>query len=286
MKIIFFGSSSPLSFIPLQAIIKSHHSISAVVVKNESSSDFSVISPNTINSLAFSNTIPVLEYDFKSDLFVKQLSKLKADLILVSCFAYRIPNKILAIAKYGGINFHPSLLPSFRGPEPLFWQYRGGISNFGATLHRLTDDYDAGDIISQETVRLEDGISSNDATQKLAIKASDLILNSLQDIANNSATEIKQNPDFISYQSFPKDSDYSVSTSWTAKRIYNFIKAYKSTSVTFSCDVYGRTLHLSSANSYQSAPYPGMNGESVFYNKETVFFACKDSFIECETKNS
>lgn len=286
MKIIYFGSSSPLSLLPLKALLKSHHTIAAVVVQEDISSDFNVVSPNTIKSLAFNNSIPVLNYNEQTTNLVTQLKSINADLIIVSCFARHIPYLILSMANLGGINLHPSLLPLYRGPDPIFWQYRDGVENFGVTLHQLTDEFDAGDIISSKKVKLADGLSIEEVTQQLATIAADLITVTLQEIEQNNTCRVKkQNQDLASYQSLPVENDFAVNVSWTAKRIYNFINAFKATNVIFICDIYGRIVKLVSAKSYQIEPYPGMDGDVVLYKGNTVIFACENGFIECEFKD-
>jgi methionyl-tRNA formyltransferase len=282
MKIVYFGSSSPLSLAPLQNLIKSEHSLSAIVVNDGLSSDFNVIIANTIQSLAYNNSIPVLGFNTQSTGLEGQLASIKPDLIISSCFSRRIPSSILFLARLGGINIHPSLLPRYRGPDPLFWQYRDGVDKFAVSLHQITEEFDAGDIISQIEIKLVDGLTVNETTQQLADHAAELIIKSLAGIEDKKITRVKQNQDLASYQSFPGKDDYTVSTSWTAKRIYNFINAYKNQNIAFSCDVYGRRLKLVDAISYQAENYPGMEGEKIFYKDTRVVFACQDGYIECE----
>jgi len=287
MKIVYFGSSSLLSLTPLQKLIKSEYSLSAIVVKDDLNSDFKVISPNTIQSLAYNNSIPILSFNNQSSRLEAQLAAIKPDLIISSCFSLRISLSILSLARLGAINIHPSLLPRYRGPDPLFWQYRNGVDKFAITLHQITEEFDAGDIIMQKEVKLVDGLTINDATQQLANLAAELIIKSLYKIEEKIISREKQNQDLATYQSFPGKDDYTVSTTWEAKRIYNFINAYKNHNMPFSCDVYGRTLKLVNAISYQAEAYPdmtspNMNSKEVLYKDDTVMFRCQEGYIECE----
>jgi methionyl-tRNA formyltransferase len=43
------------------------------------------------------------------------------------------------------LNLHPSLLPAYRGPAPLFWMARQGETQAGVTLHFLDEGLDTGD---------------------------------------------------------------------------------------------------------------------------------------------
>ena len=53
----------------------------------------------------------------------------------------------LTVPKQMCLNVHPSVLPSFRGPTPLFWQFREGEHETGVTLNMVEEDVDAGDAV-------------------------------------------------------------------------------------------------------------------------------------------
>jgi len=62
--------------------------------------------------------------------------------VLTSNFIDEYPNKI--------INIHHSSLPAFAGAKPYENAYKRGVKLIGATAHYVTEDLDAGPIISQE----------------------------------------------------------------------------------------------------------------------------------------
>jgi len=71
------------------------------------------------------------------------------DFLLVACWPYLIETRLLASAGRAALNLHPSLLPKYRGPDPLEQQLTAGESIFGITLHLLDQRFDHGDIIAQ-----------------------------------------------------------------------------------------------------------------------------------------
>ena len=84
-------------------------------------------------------------------LIAEALAQANADLVIT----YRcpiVPTQYLSAARYGGINLHASLLPNFRGGDPLFWQVLHGVEQTGITVHQLTDRMDAGPILRQVKV--------------------------------------------------------------------------------------------------------------------------------------
>jgi methionyl-tRNA formyltransferase len=76
------------------------------------------------------------------------IGPLEPDLVISAAFPRLIPPEILAIPKIGAVNLHPSPLPAGRGPNPQRMIYEGA-PELGATLHRTSDEFDTGAILSQ-----------------------------------------------------------------------------------------------------------------------------------------
>lgn len=71
------------------------------------------------------------------------------DFILVACWTYLINNALIKSPRRAALNLHPSLLPEYRGPNPIQQQLARRADRFGVTLHLLNDRFDQGDIIAQ-----------------------------------------------------------------------------------------------------------------------------------------
>lgn len=92
------------------------------------------------------------------------LRQLKPDIILCFTFAHRFDTEICQIPTYGAVNIHPSVLPLYRGPNPLR-QFYEGASEFGVTAHRIAECYDTGEILSQESEKLPQFVSQDTAVR-------------------------------------------------------------------------------------------------------------------------
>jgi len=77
------------------------------------------------------------------------IKHLAIDFLLVACWPYLIDDILIDSARKGALNIHPSLLPEFRGPDPIEQQLECGHSSFGVSLHLLNQHFDQGDIIAQ-----------------------------------------------------------------------------------------------------------------------------------------
>ncbi len=103
------------------------------------------------------------------------------DIAISYGFMRLIPQKLLERFPHGGVNFHPALLPHYRGPQPLHWlAIHGAWDRFGGvTLHEMTDKFDEGDVLAQAPISFQAGgreISPRDfATSAVACMTRDII---------------------------------------------------------------------------------------------------------------
>jgi len=74
----------------------------------------------------------------------------KLDIIVVKSMSELLKRHIWSLPKYGTINIHSSLLPKYRGPNPIFWMYHDMDLQGGVTVHHIDDGEDTGDILEQE----------------------------------------------------------------------------------------------------------------------------------------
>ncbi|TEA18674.1 Methionyl-tRNA formyltransferase [Colletotrichum sidae] len=72
------------------------------------------------------------------------------NLIIAVSFGLFVPPRLLKLAKYGGLNIHPSLLPDFRGPAPLHHTLLQRRTHTGVTLQTLhPKSFDHGTVLAQ-----------------------------------------------------------------------------------------------------------------------------------------
>lgn len=87
--------------------------------------------------------------DINSADSVSKISDVQPDYVVSYYFNQWIGPEIREVPSQDCINVHPSLLPAFRGPDPAFRMLERGHSAGGVTIHRVTDDFDAGVVLSQ-----------------------------------------------------------------------------------------------------------------------------------------
>jgi phosphoribosylglycinamide formyltransferase-1 len=120
-------------------------------------------------SIAEKENIPVLlvekERFFKGDAYVPELNDVRADLIILAGFLWKIPNVLIDTYPKRIINIHPALLPKYGG-KGMYGQYvheaiiNAGEMESGITIHYVDEHYDNGDIIFQTACPVLDSDSS------------------------------------------------------------------------------------------------------------------------------
>lgn len=231
--VVLFGTGSAFSATVARHLLGLSVGLRAVVVPDPAPSK-SVIpvtipgQPETPVSLAVSKGVPVR---YAGDLMAPDLHQWLAALspafILVACFPRRLPEALCAVATQDCLNLHPSLLPRYRGPTPLFWQLRAGERETGVTLHRVRPRIDAGEIVLQARASLPDGATGTQANQLLAARGARLFMDAMALYRSGEPPLRAQEEAASSYDGSPGDADFRVSSAWSARRVFNFVRGTK-----------------------------------------------------------
>lgn len=107
------------------------------------------------------------------------IERLAPELIVSAFFNQRMGEAVRAIAP--AVNLHPALLPAFKGVDPVFYSRLRGAP-LGVTLHRVSPELDAGDILAQRAAAELPGESVLGATVRLFALGAQLLADSLEAI--------------------------------------------------------------------------------------------------------
>ncbi len=88
------------------------------------------------------------------------------DLIVTAHSHARVGKEALAVAKLGGIGYHPSLLPRHRGIAAVEWTIRERDPIAGGTVYHLADRMDAGAIAAQEWCFVKKGETARELWER------------------------------------------------------------------------------------------------------------------------
>lgn len=179
MKIVFFGSDS-FSLPFLDFLYNSNYNISCVITTKDKvgGRGLKLIETPT-KAYAKEKGIPFIEVNKMKDSF-EEIKKFDGDIGLVVSFGKIIPVDILKLYPKGIVNLHPSLLPKYRGPNPIRWQILNGEKESGITIIKLTKEVDAGPILLQKRIDIEKKDNYTILSKKLTILGKECLKESLE----------------------------------------------------------------------------------------------------------
>ncbi len=158
---------------------------------------------------------------------LKWFHSMKPDLVIVFGFSMIIPKQFFETAKFGFYNIHFSLLPSYKGPAPVFWQLKNGEKLTGVSLHEMTEKVDSGFVLLQ----LPYQIQPTDMYGILHLRLTEMVIPMIYEFLHTKMYASKQKriaPYIIqdSYEKRPGIQDLKIEwASMEAFQVVNLIKA-------------------------------------------------------------
>lgn len=178
----------------LEKLFESDHTIEAVVSgPDKRRGRRSKPEPTAVKKRALELGLPTIDTDdVKSKEFEEKLRTLNADLFVVVAFKV-LPESLLELPGKGAINLHASLLPKYRGAAPIHWAVINGEEQTGCTVFFLEKSVDTGNIIDQVKTPIKPNETTGDVYNRLQVIGAELLVDCVNQIANNSFTLSAQN---------------------------------------------------------------------------------------------
>ena len=165
---------------------------------------------------------------------IAALERFEPDLLLIACLPHVVGRATRQTARLGALNLHPSVLPRFRGPDPVFWQLRAGVECAGVTVHVATGAADAGPIVVQRRLGVRPGIRAETLAAALVGSGVHALVDALPGIERRIREAVPQDESVATRQPWPRAEDFRLDTSWTAERAYRFIEGTRGPATTFT----------------------------------------------------
>ena len=228
IKIIFFGTPHFAEKI-LKEIITAGYSVVAVFTQPDKKFGRSrMMKKSAVKELAEKKTIPVFEsQNLRQEKAVKEIMKLRPDLIVVAAYGKILPKSILEIPKYGAINIHASLLPKFRGASPVQEAILSGENKTGITLMLMNEKLDAEEIINQESISIKKKDTTHSLSEKLADVGGRALLETIPLWISGSIKPTLQNEKEATFCRTVKKEDGKIDWNDPAETIFRKWRAYK-----------------------------------------------------------
>ena len=220
-KLLFFGFSMTGAAV-LEELIKMGANIIGVYTYEDNPKENWFPS---VKLLAQKHSIPTYTPEKLTQSDVENIKTLNPDIILSVYYRSLISDDILKLAPLGAFNMHGSLLPKYRGRAPINWVLVKGEKETGATLHYMVAKADAGDIVGQKVVPIDNEDTALILTKKVTAAACDIIREVFPLIEKKQQKPRKQDMSVSTYFGRRTPADGLINWQDNAQNIYNLIRA-------------------------------------------------------------
>lgn len=208
------------------------------------------------------------------------------DVGVVVSFGCLLPERLINKFPYGILNVHPSLLPRWRGPAPIFHTILHGDTETGVSIMQISPHrFDVGPILSQVLHQVPENCTADELGMALAAKGAHLLLNTLATLPEVRTRKREQRQMGATFA--PKINSSMSWMVWEEQTCEQIDRLYRAigSRIPLKTTWMGKTLKLLdfvgkchiSLSGQSGKPVPG----SVSYQKHTNTLAvcCKDGWV-------
>ena len=221
-RVVFMGT--PNFAVPiLEALIDNYNVVMVVCQPDRKKNRKGKLEIPPVKEVALRHNINVFQPEKIRDNY-NPILKANPDLIITCAYGQIIPKELLEYPKLGCINVHGSLLPELRGGAPIHWAIIRGYKKTGITIMDMSEKMDAGDIISQASIKIDDDMILDTLYEKMSYLGRDLLIKTLPSIINNTCKRIKQDESKVTFGFNVRKEDTIIDFSKPSTDIRNLIR--------------------------------------------------------------
>ena len=212
------------------------------------------------------------EKDTKDAGVISELKKLKPDFFVTFAFGQILSQEILDIPKFETINLHASLLPKYRGANPICECLLNGDKITGITTMITVLALDAGDICLVENIDLDKNTNFEILSDKISAISPNLIKNTLKGLFEGTIIPKKQDEAKATFTKKMTKQDKILNFTSNAENLHNKIRAMCGINTTHF--VFNNKLIKVFKSSIKEYSQSAISGEILDITKEGVLVAC------------
>lgn len=184
-----------------------------------------ILTPPPVKEEAVRLGLPVIQPEkLRGSAELEQILALQPDLVVTAAFGQILPKQLLDAPSLGCINVHASLLPLYRGGAPIHQAIIDGQPTTGVTIMYMAEKLDAGDIISQREIAIEETDHTGSMFEKLSEVGRDLLKDTIPSIISRTNERIVQDESKVTYAHNISRENERINWQQNARTIYNQVR--------------------------------------------------------------
>lgn len=179
----------------------------------------------SLEDFARARDIEVLIHDEHAQALGAKVAVHAPEFLFSFYFRRMIPTPLLRSATRGALNLHGSLLPKYRGRAPVNWSILRGEKETGVTLHHMTSEPDAGDIVAQRRFPILPDDTALDVFRKVCVFGEALVYDVLPSLEAGTAPRAAQRAGSGSYVRKRTPEDGRIDWWSPAQQVHDLVRA-------------------------------------------------------------
>jgi methionyl-tRNA formyltransferase len=182
--------------------------------------------PDSLRAAAQSKGLPVHQFkSLRDPEAARAMQAAGADIGIMAFVLQFAPQEFVAIPKHGTIQYHPSLLPKYRGPSSINWPIVKGETETGLTIFRPSDGLDEGAVILQKKTPIAPddtlGTVYFDRLFPMGVQA---LLEAADLVLTGQHTETTQDESQASYEGWCRSAEAKIDWAKPIDHVYNLVR--------------------------------------------------------------
>ncbi len=279
MRIVYMGSPD-FAAAPLKRLIEAGYDIACVVTRPDMPKNRGgQLTATPVKGVAELANIAVFQPSkINQPESVAYLQALGADIFVVVAFGQLLKPAVLALPPLGIINIHASLLPAYRGAAPINRVIINGETLTGVTSMYIDEGMDTGDMILSSSCPINDEDDFGVIHDRLRDLGGELLIKTLDAIANGTAPRTPQDPQLASYAPLLTREDELLDWRLDALSLHNRVRGLSPFPGAYSFLAGKRLKILRSSYSLQTVNVDC--GQIVSVNAQAIDIACGNGILQ------
>lgn len=238
------------------------------------------LTPPPVKEFALAHNIEVLQTDaLKNDEELKdKLRSLKPDFFITFAFGQLLTEEILSIPQIATVNLHASLLPQYRGANPIQRAIYDGKEETGITTMITVLALDAGDICLQEKIKITPDMTDKELMQIISDKAPFIMYPTIKQLYNKVLTPQKQDETKVTIAKKFKKEDAVLDWTKTAQQLHDHVRSMTTWPVACT-SINGKNIKVLSTTVLNNDTENENEGEIVNISKNGIEVAAKKGIL-------
>lgn len=274
MKLVYMGT--PDFAVPALEKLAAVHEVAAVFTQPDKPvGRKQILTPPDVKVCAERLGIPVCQpASMKTPEAFELLKSFAPEVIVVAAYGQILPKAVLDLPAYGCVNIHCSLLPKYRGAAPIQQAVLNGDAVTGVTTMLMDVGLDTGDILLTKETPIGENETSAELFDRLSLLGGELILETLDALAQGSVTPKKQDEALATHTSKIDKSLCPIDFTATAQAVHNLIRGLYSWPVA-TAQIGGKRVKIHKARIAK-----GSGSAGVILSVKPFVIACGEGAVE------